>query len=521
MSTVSYDYFDESYYQEGSKRGTAYSNYREGARDSKTFQEIALAIQEIFQPKCVLDVGCATGAIVAQLNKIGCEAHGIDVSEWAVRHAEHPNVRLASADNLPYPDGFFDLVISCHSMEHLPAAVFEKSLAEIVRVNSAFQFHMLPMVGTPPYEGEPSEVRRMLKKDPTHQQLFPKQWWIGQFEKLGCVTVETSVLLQNETPTAELSIGQFLLKKRAELDDSEILRRAASRNQRTFRNVQLAKIAQARLPTLSSNAANRLSYREPRWRDVEQRLSEGKTIDLTRSGLRLVVIVESCQPCSLRFAAGQDTGNDKFAHLGEFQFLAQPGCNILNFTSNELRTMRGAPNYSAVNHLAFGGENEEAEVVFYLTDSDGTPILKRLLGSKPLEFSHLVLSNLAANHIIYKSRTWRDTERKLPPERILDLTRGSLYLVALLEGKPCVLRFAAGQDGPGQDYAHVGELHFSLQAGFNVFTFSVEQLSALRGSPDYSAVNHLGFGGEAEDANITFYLSDESGSPLLFKGGSA
>ena len=182
--------------------------------------------------------------------------------------------------------------------------------------------------------------------------------------------------------------------------------------------------------------------------------------------------------------------------------------------------MRGSPDYSAVNHLAFGGENRQAEVVFYLTDLAGKPVLNRLPGAKPLESSHLVLSNLAKNELNYGNRKWQDLERKLPPEQSFDLTRGSLHLLALLKGQPCVLRFAAGQDGSGQDYQHVGEFHFSLQPGFNVFTFSSGQLSALRGSPDYSAVNHLGFGGEAENSEITFYLSDEFGLPLLSEKAS-
>ena len=272
---------------------------------------------------------------------------------------------------------------------------------------------------------------------------------------------------------------------------------------------------QARLPALSPDAANRLSYQERRWREVKQKLALGKTIDLTQGGLRLVVIVESRQPCALRFAAGQDTEDGTFSHFGEFHFLAQPGCNIMNFASNEFRTARGSPDYSAANHLAFGGENEEAEVLFYLTDTNGNPVLERLPGSKPLESTHLVLSSVAKNQLCYRNRMWQDLERKLLPKYALDLTRRSLHLVAILQGRACVLRFAAGQDASGRDYAHVGELHFSLKPGFNVFTFAAAQLSTLRGSPDYSVVNHLGFGGEAENAEITFYLSDEFGSPLL------
>src|SRR6516225_1630257 len=145
MSAKADNYFDEAYFQDGEKRGTAYVNYKETARNSPTYREIALAVKDVFQPKRTLEVGCATGAIVRNLNEIDCEAYGIDVSEWAVRNAEHRNVKLASADSLPFPDKYFDLVISCHTIEHLPDAVFERAMQEMTRVGSAFQFHMLPI----------------------------------------------------------------------------------------------------------------------------------------------------------------------------------------------------------------------------------------------------------------------------------------------------------------------------------------------------------------------------------------
>jgi SAM-dependent methyltransferase len=364
MSAVSYGYFDEAYFQDGTQRGTAYVNYRESARSSKTFQELAAAIQEVFQPRRVLDVGCATGAVVRHLNEIGCEAHGVDVSEWAVQNAEHPNVRLASADALPYPDGYFDLVISCHSMEHLPDAVFHRSLQEIVRVGSAFQFHMLPMIGTPPYDGEPETVRRELRKDPTHQQLHAKDYWVNQFKRLGCAEVVTCILLRNETANAELSTGQFVLCKPG-IDDSGMLGRSRSRNQRIFRELQLDQ-ARQRQALLNKALAGKLILQDKIWKDVERKLL-GETIDLTGRTIRAVIIAEGSH-CALRFAAGQDVGSMQYAHVGELQMPVQPGCNIFSFTTDQLRTLRGQPDYSAVNHLAIGGTSEKADLTIFLGD---------------------------------------------------------------------------------------------------------------------------------------------------------
>jgi len=372
INTGSYSYFDEAYFQDGTQRGTAYVNYKENAHDSKTFHELALAIQEVFQPRRVLDVGCATGVIVRRLNEIGCEAHGIDVSEWAVRNAEHPNVKLASADTLPYPDSHFDLIISCHSMEHLPDEVFHRSLQEIVRVSSAFQFHLLPMVGSPPYDGEPETVRRELRKDPTHQQLHAKEYWVDQFKRLGCAEVASCILLRNETSNAELSTGQFLLRKNPNIDESGVLYRSRSRNQRVFRELQLDQ-AQQRQALLSKSSAGKLSLQNQIWKDIERKL-HGETLSLAGRTIRAVVIAEG-SPCTLRFAAGQDVGDAQYAHVGEFQMPIQPGCNVFTFSTDQLRTLRGQPDYSMVNHLAVGGASENADLTIFLSDQSGEGLL--------------------------------------------------------------------------------------------------------------------------------------------------
>ena len=88
----------------------------------------------------VLDVGCGTGVLAAQLASRGYEVSGIDPSEGMleVMRAEHPEVEAhrGSGDELPFSDGSFDLVLTVAALHHIaePAAV-RATLAEMARVS--------------------------------------------------------------------------------------------------------------------------------------------------------------------------------------------------------------------------------------------------------------------------------------------------------------------------------------------------------------------------------------------------
>lgn len=69
----------------------------------------------------ILDVGCGTGANLLMLSNYG-DAEGVDVSEDALafcRERGLENVKLGSAERLPYDDGTFDLVTALDVVEHL------------------------------------------------------------------------------------------------------------------------------------------------------------------------------------------------------------------------------------------------------------------------------------------------------------------------------------------------------------------------------------------------------------------
>jgi ubiquinone/menaquinone biosynthesis C-methylase UbiE len=133
----------------------------------------------------VLDVGCGTGSL-AILAKIAMgesgEAAGIDVAadmiSTARRKAERAGLnidfRVASVDNLPYPDESFDVVTSTMMFHHLPVHVKEKGLKEIHRVLKAQGRFFLCDFLTPHPLTAPLAFLMFIWMSPARYQLFGK-----------------------------------------------------------------------------------------------------------------------------------------------------------------------------------------------------------------------------------------------------------------------------------------------------------------------------------------------------------
>jgi ubiquinone/menaquinone biosynthesis C-methylase UbiE len=90
--------------------------------------------------KTVLDAACGTGYgshLVAQEAK---EVFGVDISQEAIDYCEKNYVqdnlqfKQASVDNMPFPDEFFDVIISFETIEHIDEKLQNKFLLEIKRV---------------------------------------------------------------------------------------------------------------------------------------------------------------------------------------------------------------------------------------------------------------------------------------------------------------------------------------------------------------------------------------------------
>jgi SAM-dependent methyltransferase len=90
-------------------------------------------------PARLLDVGCGTGALAARLAARGYEVTGLDPSEGMLRilgeRAPEVTAVRASATEMPFDDGGFDVSVSVATMHHIadPDSV-RRALGEMVRV---------------------------------------------------------------------------------------------------------------------------------------------------------------------------------------------------------------------------------------------------------------------------------------------------------------------------------------------------------------------------------------------------
>lgn len=95
----------------------------------------------------ILDVGCAKGFMMYDFGLLMPEAtiQGIDISRYAYEHAKpemKPFIQIASANNLPFPDAHFDLVIAINTIHNLPSIDCKQALREIERVSRGHAFVM-------------------------------------------------------------------------------------------------------------------------------------------------------------------------------------------------------------------------------------------------------------------------------------------------------------------------------------------------------------------------------------------
>lgn len=77
------------------------------------------------RPEEVLEVGCGTGAVMAELRRrgIGSRHVGIDLADPAAHMdpvAAELDLRCYDGGTMPFPDNSFDLVYASHVVEHVP-----------------------------------------------------------------------------------------------------------------------------------------------------------------------------------------------------------------------------------------------------------------------------------------------------------------------------------------------------------------------------------------------------------------
>lgn len=90
----------------------------------------------------IVDVGCGNGVITNYLAK-KYKVVGVDRSSKALEFVSGDKVQ-ASSDNIPLPNGSFDLVLSSELLEHLEEKVFEGTVIELKRLSKRYVLITVP-----------------------------------------------------------------------------------------------------------------------------------------------------------------------------------------------------------------------------------------------------------------------------------------------------------------------------------------------------------------------------------------
>ena len=84
--------------------------------------EDIVGIERFKKSGALLDIGCATGHLLASAKRRGWEVTGIEFSEWAARVAKEQSgleVLVGAMHSLALPEKRFDVITIYHTLEHL------------------------------------------------------------------------------------------------------------------------------------------------------------------------------------------------------------------------------------------------------------------------------------------------------------------------------------------------------------------------------------------------------------------
>jgi SAM-dependent methyltransferase len=132
----------------------------------------------------LLDVGCAKGFMVFDLMRLipGINAQGIDISEYAINNSLESVkefIQVANANDLPFDDNSFDVVISINTVHNLDIDGCAKSLQEIERVAKRGAF-----ITVDAYRNE-DEKERMFAWNLTGKTIMSTSEWVNFFDEVG------------------------------------------------------------------------------------------------------------------------------------------------------------------------------------------------------------------------------------------------------------------------------------------------------------------------------------------------
>lgn len=176
-------FFDREYFENGILyRRFGYTTSKLG-RLRSTIANLyrALAIKIFLRPKTLLDVGCATGRMIKYLRRLGVEAYGVELSDYAMSKAipeVKKYIKKGNIIKIPYKDNSFEMVTSFNVLEHVEKEKIEQALKECNRVATKFTLHKVFTI-------ENKWIHWQRGQDISCVCVFDLKWWKNLFKEKG------------------------------------------------------------------------------------------------------------------------------------------------------------------------------------------------------------------------------------------------------------------------------------------------------------------------------------------------
>jgi protein-L-isoaspartate(D-aspartate) O-methyltransferase len=163
-----YDYWDGS-------RETGYGGYKYDGRWRKV-ADAMVAEYGIKPGMRVLDVGSGKGFLLHDFTKSvpGVEVYGLEYSQYAIDHtmeSVRDRIVLGNAAKVPWPDDYFDVVVSINTLHNLYNYDLDSAFREIERVGKGAKY-----ICVETYRNEREKVNLMYWQLTCRAFLTPKEW---------------------------------------------------------------------------------------------------------------------------------------------------------------------------------------------------------------------------------------------------------------------------------------------------------------------------------------------------------
>jgi cyclopropane fatty-acyl-phospholipid synthase-like methyltransferase len=198
--------FTKDYYENGkASHLSCYENYRWLPNLTIPMAESLVAACAIKRNDTILDFGCAKGYLVKALRGLGYSAYGIDISEYALSHADEETkpFLVSGADGL---DMRFDWIICKDVLEHIE----ECELSRYLKLFRRLAPNLLTIV---PLGNNGTYTIPDMEMDVTHRIRRPLWWWSSQLDEAGFKAISSSFSMKGvkENWTAKYPFGNGFL----------------------------------------------------------------------------------------------------------------------------------------------------------------------------------------------------------------------------------------------------------------------------------------------------------------------